>query len=112
LIIFVLSCYAEQRQEMPEIAAAKQAYRAQDALGIWQMAVDWLRNKRWVDIVTKPMNGGQTRMPANSNPFPSHCGPSRSDTWNTHVRPAATASPFSEFGDADAIVAGDVALLG
>jgi hypothetical protein len=55
LIIFVLSCYAEQRSELPEIAAAKQAYRMQDTLGIWQMAADWLRNKRWVDIVTKPM---------------------------------------------------------
>jgi hypothetical protein len=55
LIIFVLSCYAEQRRELPEIAAAKQAYRSQDALGIWQMAADWLRNKRWLDIVTKPV---------------------------------------------------------
>jgi hypothetical protein len=55
LIIFVLSCYAEQRSELPEIVAAKQAYRAQDGLGFWQMAADWLRNKRWVDIVTKPM---------------------------------------------------------
>jgi tRNA A-37 threonylcarbamoyl transferase component Bud32 len=55
LITFVLSCYAEQRSELPEIVAAKQTYRAQDELGIWQMAVDWLSNKRWVDIVTKPM---------------------------------------------------------
>jgi hypothetical protein len=55
LITFVLSCYAEKRSELPEIVAAKQTYRAQDELGIWQMAVDWLRNKRWVDIVTKPM---------------------------------------------------------
>ena len=55
LIIFVLSCYAEQRSELPEIVAAKEAYRAHDALGIWGLAADWLRNKRWVDIVTKPM---------------------------------------------------------
>lgn len=55
LIIFVLSCYAQQRSELPEIVAAKDAYRAHDTLGIWQLAADWLRNKRWIDIVTKPM---------------------------------------------------------
>lgn len=55
LIIFVLSCYAEQRSELPEIVAAKDAYRAQDVLGIWKMAADWLRGKRWADIVTKPL---------------------------------------------------------
>jgi tRNA A-37 threonylcarbamoyl transferase component Bud32 len=55
LIIFVLSCYAEKRDELPEIVAAKAAYRADDVAGIWQMASDWLRRMRWVDIVTKPV---------------------------------------------------------
>jgi hypothetical protein len=58
LIIFVLSCYAAQRDELPEIVAAKAAYRADDAAGIWQMAADWLRGKRWVDVVTKPLQWG------------------------------------------------------
>lgn len=55
LVIFVFSCYAQQRDELPEIVAAKTAYRANDTGGIWQMAVDWLEGKRWVDTVTKPL---------------------------------------------------------
>ncbi len=55
LIIFVFSCYAQQRVELPEIAAAKAAYRADDPGGIWQMAQDWIGRLRWVDTLTKPL---------------------------------------------------------
>jgi hypothetical protein len=55
LIIFVLSCYSERREELPEIAAGKAAYRAADTLGIWDMAHDWLHHKGWLNILTKPL---------------------------------------------------------
>ena len=55
LIAFVHSCYAQSRDELPEIIAAKDAYRANDPAEIWQMASDWLGHMRWVATLTKPL---------------------------------------------------------
>ena len=55
VIIFVFSCYAQNPADLPEIVAAQAAYRANEPAGIWQMAEDWLRGKRWVDVLTKPL---------------------------------------------------------
>jgi tRNA A-37 threonylcarbamoyl transferase component Bud32 len=55
LIVFVLSCFAEQHEDLPEIAAARAAYRANDPGGIWQLAADWVQHMRWVELVTRPL---------------------------------------------------------
>jgi hypothetical protein len=55
LVIFVFSCYAQQRSELPEIVAAKDAYRANDPCGVWPAAERWVRKMGWVDLLTKPL---------------------------------------------------------
>lgn len=68
LIIFVFSCYAQQPVELPEIQAAKAAYRANDTLGIWDMAARWLARLGWMDKVTRPL---QRRLDPHAREFKS-----------------------------------------
>lgn len=55
LVVFIHSCYAQQREDLPEIVAAKAAYRANDPGGVWQAAADWLHKLRWVGPLTLPL---------------------------------------------------------
>lgn len=54
LLSFMFSCYAMRCQDLPEIEAAKAAYREQDTLGIWSLAAAMAPKYRWLDWLTRP----------------------------------------------------------
>lgn len=54
LLSFMFSCYAMRCQDLPEIEAAKAAYRDQDRAGIWPLAASMAPKYRWLDWLTRP----------------------------------------------------------
>ncbi|UWP88278.1 hypothetical protein [Aliiroseovarius crassostreae] len=61
LIIWTHSCFAFTQKNLPEIDAGLAAYRDGDQAGIWDMAAQWGRRHRWVDLATKPLQWGARR---------------------------------------------------
>jgi len=55
VVMFVFNGLAVGRGITPEMQGAIDSYRANDPGGIWHLAQEWCRGKRWIDWATKPI---------------------------------------------------------